>query len=265
MTDPISTSTRREYAGEDCDEATGVCGAMPKPDTQVSRTTCDVDDPPAPCLPQDFAGVSARELAVNAAKKASLPERTTLDSMTWTELRHEAIEVRARLEAAPEYVGRGGDLKRLAALEGESDRRTGFIRSSLDGQLTGDADQLYAYQTSEPDLAEQSAGLSHAVASGDVGATHVTVSVDHGTAKESIGTRNSDGSTGLHVVASATLVGAEATASEGRSSGTVGIGVGVGVDLSVGMREGALCYRFGGVGLELISFGGCMAPPGEEP
>lgn len=268
MPDPITSSRRDpDYASNDCDEETRVCGASHGTEPRACKSTSD-DDFHAPCLPT-YGGVSPREVAENMSKgspvatqtstpSTSAPPQPKLDQLTYKELHAEMTTLQHELVSSGDYSGKAHDTARMQALEGEELRRRAFVAAQSAPPPAQGGDTFFAKGDLDHGV-QVYAGVAHGVTADRVEGAKVTTTMDVLTARGAIGTKNDDGSTGLHVIASWNWAGAEVDTDDGKSSSAVGIAAGAGVDLSIGMREGALCYRFGGIGIKAITFGACMS------
>ena len=288
MPAPITSPRSRDYSSDDSDEK-GVCGARSQSEARTTKSadSCDAGGEfHAPCLPDSYGGVSANEVVKNMtttpqqtddSKGPQKNSKTTpppqpakpaddqapkLDEMTWKALHTEMHSLQAKLLSSGDYSRKTDDVARLQALEGEELRRRTFstVKPPTTEETAAPWQDGGPFATLSLDHGiDAHVGVLQMVVPDRVADTKVTNTLEGGSGRLAVGTHNADGSTGLHVVATLTGLGVESDADNGHDSSAVGIGVGVGVDLSIGLRDEALCYRIGGLGLKAITIGACMS------
>lgn len=209
----------------ECDEETGVCGAVKKPDPQISRDLSENQshgdsDWHAPMLPDPKPAQLAQ-----VAKNMSTPKP------------HDGGEV---------YAGRTKDALGLEA---------GVDASRADGEAVGQAGVELSTKHVGPKLS-----VFHEEHRFAIGEGELSVSADAGVAHYGMGVKNSDGSYGVHIGGSATAAGVEATLKkDGAGSVTLGAGKGTAVEGSIGLKKDGnthdICVR---VDSPVVTVGMCM-------
>jgi hypothetical protein len=191
----------------ECDEETGICGEVKKPEPEVSKPdplVSNIDESWHPPMSAESKPSHLAQIAKNMS--TSKPPADAASS---------------RPEA---YAGRTKDAFGV---------EVGFALSRGDGEAVGQAGVEVSTKHVGPKVSAFHEEHRFAIGDGEL-----SVSADAGVAHYGMGVKNSDGSTGIHIGGAATVAGAEATLrKEGAGSVTVGGGRGIAAEVSVGVKK----------------------------
>ena len=263
MTKPIDGSDPSKTSYPECDEASGVCGATPKPEAQVSKpdplvSNIDENFHEGVMLPEDRPSHLA-EVARNMSKaKPPAPPppptdaelRATYQKMSDAELEKEVNTLGKRLSDGGQYSGADLDTRKFHAAEAVAKSRADAARPPPKEVEEGWHD--HEWQTA----IKTDGTVKYGEASAALGTSHTGFQVSgrhehtewhgHGldfTADDHVavdgadaGLHNSDGSWGVHESAGVAVASWEGTLSKkGVGSVTFGASAGASEQVSVGV------------------------------
>ncbi len=207
----------------------GMCGGGPKGAPVSSRGTAPVKSeapPPPPPAPSPAPAPKSAGASTNAARTS---ERDAGPYAAAGQT-HDGKSVFAGAALSKGKLGHGFEEEKLSV--------SVQVGAQTEAQVTG---QRLSYSSK-----------------------HVSGSIEGGTANAHVGVQNSDGSVGINLGATATLLGGEVTVNDGRTSKTFGMSAGVGAEGHVGVRDAdkdgqpEICFR---VAADVVIVGGCVEIP----
>jgi len=275
----IDGSTKSSYP--ECDEETGVCGAIPKPEPQVSKVVdplvSNVDEdwhPPmlAETKPSHLAQVAKNMSAPKPPTDAEL--RATYEKMSDAELEKEVNTLGKRLSDGGQYSGADLDTRKFHAAEAVAKSRADAARPPAKDVDEGwhDREWQTAIKTNgDVKYGEGSAALGTSHTGIQVSARHEHTewhahgvdfkADDHvATAGVDVGLHNSDGSWGVHGGAGVAAASWEGTLSKkGLGSVTFGASAGASEQVSVGVKkDGKTLEACGKLDAGVVTVGVCL-------
>ncbi len=212
----------KPYVPPECDEETGVCGAVKKDEPQVSKADPQVshpgDDWYSPVLPQEKPAQVAQ-----IAKNMGAGDTQSVAHVGLTK-NHDGVEAEVALHKTDNFV-------------------------FFDAGVQASADQVGPHAT-----------VVHGKLEGTIAGVDVSLSGDAGAVEYGPGIHNADGSTGIHVGGNATTIGGEVTVhKQGVGSLTVGVGGGLSAEASVGAKkEGNVTEVCGRASWAFFTVGACF-------
>lgn len=276
------------YIPPECDEETGVCGAVKKPEPQISRDLSETEshvgggDWYSPMLPPEKpAQVAQIAKNMSAPKPPSDAElRASYEKMSDAELEKEVNTLAKRLSGGDQYSGADLDTQKFHAAEAVAKERADKTHVKHD-EVEGtehffpyfdeaahrgeNFTVMHAWTEWTTERAGTGVAPLHFDAHKDFKSFDVSGSADAMSAGIEDGRNNADGSRGIHGNGGVTAIGGEVTIhKKGVGSVTLGASAGVSVEVSAGLKqEGDMmlgCVRIGaGVG----TYGLCI-PMKEE-
>ncbi len=287
----IDSSNPRTFS--ECDEETGLCGEVKKPEPQVSKAEPQVshpgDDWHAPMLPQEKPAEIAR-----IAKNMSAPKPpthtellATYDKMTDTQLEEALKPLQTKLQT-PSYAGAAEDMEKFKAIEQVMGNRNAAIENEKhkdddawrvpiaeDGFGLGEQGALKTTKHVSFGVGSANLGLGHtgiqgttvhAHDEGNLGRFELSGSFDGPSAGYDHGIHNNDGSWGYHGGGGASLDSVEGTVHKpGVGSVTVGLSAGVSAQYSLGFKkDGDTTEVCGKVDLGPLTVGACLPFAGKR-
>jgi hypothetical protein len=271
----------KPYVPPECDEETGVCGAVKKDEPQVSKADPQVshpgDDWYPPMLPQEKPAHFAQ-----IAKNMSTPKppadselRASYEKMTDPELEKEVNTLAKRLSGGNQYSGADLDTQRFHAAEAVAKERAD--KAHVKQEEVEGTEHFFPYFDEAAHRGENFTlmhvstewTLEHAGTSGSVmhgqhtwhpGAVDISVAGDGAAAGIDEGIHNVDGSKGFHASGGATMVGVEGTVhKQGLGSVTFGLSAGDSVEVSAGLKdEGDKTLGCVRIGAGIVTVGVCI-------
>ena len=284
----------------ECDEETGICGAVKKPEPEVSKPDALVsnvdEDWHPPMLPETKPSHLAQVAKnMSAPKQPSPPTdgelRATYEKMSDAELEKEVKTLGKRLSDGGQYSGADLDTRKFHAAEAVAKTRADAARPPIKDVeegwkdhsvahvgLTKDRDgveaELAFHKTDDVTFLDAGvqagayqvgphATFLHGTKTETVAGVDLTVNLDVGAVEYGPGLKNADGSRGLHVGGNATSIGIEGTAhKQGVGSITGGFGAGLSAEASVGTKqEGDSTELCGRLSAGIVTVGACVALP----
>ena len=275
----------------ECDEETGVCGAVPKPEPQVSKADALVsnvdEDWHPPMLPETKPSHLA-QVAKNMSAQAPPPPatdaelRATYEKMSDAELEKEVKTLGKRLSDGGQYSGADLDTRKFHAAEAVAKTRADAARPQNE-EIAGTRHLLPYFDEAmhrgdvvtvmhaSSEWTPQHIGVSgtvlHAQHTWHVRGVDISANGDAASAGIDEGFHNVDGSDGFHASGGGVVAGGEVTVhKQGWGSATLGPSAGASVELSAGKKvedgKELDCVR---VGWGPLTVGACFpAPSGDD-